>query len=131
MGHIEPTADQLAALDRLPQDEPIVMLNLLRFRDRCADDSIAAGLTGEQAYRRYGEEVGLLDPPFAGEAERIASGRATIIGPAGEHWDLMLLVRYSSPGAFVDAVSRSDYRAIAAWRGASLADSRLVAFGAT
>jgi len=131
MGHIEPTDEQLAALAGLPADEPLVMLNLLRFRTECAGDSVGAGMTGEDAYRRYGDGVGALEPPFAGEAQQIASGKTTVIGPHDERWDLMLLVRYASPQAFIDAVTRPDYREIAVWRTAALDDSRLIAFGAS
>ena len=47
MSILEPTPDQFAALAARPDDEPVVMVNLLKFR---ADG-------GRASYARYAQEV--------------------------------------------------------------------------
>jgi hypothetical protein len=50
---IYPTAEQIQRLLGGPPDRPVVMVNLLRFKARA--DAPDAGLSGEEAYRRYAE----------------------------------------------------------------------------
>jgi uncharacterized protein (DUF1330 family) len=127
MGHIEPTGEQMTALAGLPVDEPIVMLNLIRFRDRCEDDSIAAGMSGRESYRTYGRKLGELGDGFPGAVEAAAPGRTTVIGPADEQWDEVLLVRYPTVRSFIEMLSDPRYQEAARWRTAAVADSRLIA----
>ena len=60
--HIDPTREQFDAFKALPRDAPIAMLNLVRYRERAAypndHDCAALGLTGAEAYARYGAESG-------------------------------------------------------------------------
>ena len=51
---------------------------------------------------------------------------STVIGPADEQWDVLILVRYPSPTAFIDMVTTPEYQALSGHRTAALADSRLV-----
>lgn len=128
---VEPTEAQLAEVGALAADRPVVMLNLLRFRD-VADYSmhpdLASGdpVSGAEAYQRYGAAA----QPHLGEVgasvEYFASCGPTVIGPEGERWDMILLVRYPSPAAFMAMVTKPEYQALAGHRAAALADSRLV-----
>ena len=56
-----------------------------------------------------------------------ATADQTVIGPADEEWDEMILVQYPSRAAFVDMITSDDYLAAHVHREAGLADSRLVA----
>ena len=48
-----PKREQLETLIAGPPDSPVVMLNLLRFKERAtAPDE---GVSGQQAYQRYGD----------------------------------------------------------------------------
>jgi hypothetical protein len=50
-----PTPEQIQGLLKGPADQPVVMLNLLRFKERAtAPDE---GLTGQEAYQRYADEM--------------------------------------------------------------------------
>ena len=130
MYFIEPTPEALQAFqESFPADTPVVMLNLLRFREQ-ADYAEAAGAdpcSGAEAYSRYGAGV----VPLIGEAggELVWQGRpaAMVIGPTDKDWHLMVLVRYPSKDAFLAMVSSESYRAIAFHRTAALLDSRLIA----
>ena len=54
-GYIDPERDQFDAFKALPRDQPVMMLNLLRFRERAAyPDGREA--TGAEAYAAYGRE---------------------------------------------------------------------------
>src|SRR3954471_1060395 len=115
---MEPTAEQLAALEGSPHDGPVVMLNLVRFRHDAAD----GGGTGRAAYVRYSQGfVPLLKKCggtilWAGEVTGVAIGDDT-----GDQWDFAVLVRYPNRKAFVATVTSADYRAITPHRLAGLA----------
>lgn len=127
---IEPTPQSLKALaEHIPSGVPVVMLNLLRFREQ-ADypaDKQQAPCSGREAYARYGAAI----QPFLKRAQAKViwqgSARATVIAPQGEAWDDVLLVEYPSKDAFLGMVTSRDYQAITFHRTAALEDSRLVA----
>ncbi|MFW0786414.1 DUF1330 domain-containing protein [Gordonia sp. CPCC 206044] len=129
---IDPGKGQFAQLSELPADQPVTMLNLLRFRE-VADYSDAVDLTpeepisGAEAYRVY-SRAALPHLEKAG-AEVVFHGDCgpTVIGPVDEQWDTMLLVRYPNPTAFRTMITSPDYQALARHRTAAVADSRLIA----
>lgn len=122
---IEPTTEQLEALLSGDDGGPVVMLNLLRFREEASEP--AEGMSGREAYQRYGAEA--LPHLSDAKAEIVWMGNATgtVIGPADEAWDQVILVRYPSVKAFLEMVSKPAYQQIARFRTAALTDSRLVA----
>jgi len=117
------------ALAGVAEDRPIVMINLLRYRERAAypEGSGAEPCSGRDAYRRYGQaSIGLIIA-VGGQVIWQGSPKAVLIGAPGEEWHKALLVRYPSKRAFLDMVSSADYQAIAVHRTAALEDSRLIA----
>jgi len=48
---IHPTTKQIESLMAGPADQPVVMVNLLRFKPQA--DAPDEGISGEEAYRRY------------------------------------------------------------------------------
>lgn len=131
--HIHPEAAALAALAELPEDQPVVMLNMLRFRVLASypEDSGQAPCSGREAYARYGAEV--LKHVLAVGGKPIWRGAAqlTLIGPQAEPWDEILLVQYPSRAAFLRMISDRDYLASSVHRSAALEDSRLIAMRAS
>ena len=131
MPSIEPTRDQLDAFVRADVDGPVVMLNLLRYREE-ADYSRSPELapdepiSGAAAYQRYSEAVQPFLARVGGHVEHVGGALPSVIGPADERWDAVLLVRYPSRDAFVSMATDRDYLAVAGHRTAALADSRLV-----
>ena len=95
-----------ALVRNLPDHGPVVMVNLVRFRQRAADGNG----TGWDAYLRYSE----LTMPlilerggtvlWAGKAEGAAFGSED----AGR-WDYVVLVRYPSRSAFLDMMNSPAY----------------------
>jgi uncharacterized protein (DUF1330 family) len=129
MPSIDPSEAQLARLVDLEDGKPIVMINLLRYRERAAYDSSADAepCSGREAYERYGMCVLPLLARVGGRIRWRGDARVLVIGPADEHWDEVLLVEYPSRSAFVSMVVSDDYRAIMHHRTAALSDSRLIA----
>lgn len=122
-------SERIRAFTGEPDDGPIVMINLLRFRERAEYPAgfDATPCSGEEAYARYAEAVFPL--LRARGAKLVWRGRAdgVLIGPADESWDDALLVEYPERSVFVGMVTSPEYRAILPHRNAALADSRLIA----
>jgi uncharacterized protein (DUF1330 family) len=129
MPSIEPTADQFAALMKAaPNGQPIVMINLLRYREHAEYPKgfDTTPCSGREAYRRYSEKALQHLATVGGKPIWIGSVKALVIGPQDESWDDALLVQYPSKEAFVEMVSKPDYLHDAVHRTAALADSRLI-----
>jgi uncharacterized protein (DUF1330 family) len=95
-----------AVVRALPDRGPVVMLNLVRFKQTSSDGNGS----GWDAYVRYSEiTMGLIKQRggtvlWAGDAEGYAFGE-------GEDWDYVVLVRYPSRAAFLDMVTSAEYAA--------------------
>ena len=127
MTTVEPTLEQLTALQASPDQGPVVMLNLLRFRDRATGIDAAEGITGEEAYARYGTEVSRYLERAGGRVLLALTPQESVIGPAAGEWDLVLAVHYPSRAAFLGMIADPEYLAVHGHRAAGVADSRLVA----
>jgi len=124
MGKVDFDAAALEAMASGDQDEPVVMLNLLRYRDTAQSGHGVDGLSGREAYDVYGRRFAELHPRFGGEPIWMGRARRSVIG--SEDWDLVVLVRYPTRRQFVEMLKHPDYQAIAPLRAAALADSRLI-----
>ena len=124
MGQIDTNETAVAAMVDGDLDEPVVMLNLLNYRDLAEPGFGVDGLSGRDAYGVYGRKFAELNPRFGGEPIWMGRALNTIIGD--EDWDIVILVRYPTRRQFVEMINDPDYQAIAPIRAAALADSRLV-----
>ena len=103
-----PTIDDLniEALAALPDDMPVVMLNLMRFRQRSLDGNGS----GWDAYLRYSAltikliKAGGGTIIWTGTAETVALG-----SPETNRWDYAALVRYPSRQAFIAMMTSPEY----------------------
>jgi uncharacterized protein (DUF1330 family) len=129
MPSIEPTPERFAALLGA-RDIPgtIVMINLLRFRQRAAypPDFDATPCTGGDAYQRYAEVALQKVHAAGGRALWLGNVVLSVIAPEGEEWNEAVLVEYPSRRAFLDMIGDPEYRAATVHRTAALADSRLI-----
>ena len=113
------------------QEGPIIMLNLLKFKD-LADYELFPDLkppqavSGKKAYDEYMKHT----IPLLKEAgsSLIFMGRPDyyLIGPQEEKYDLMLLVKHESAASFLAFANDERYQEIAGHRSAALEDSRLL-----
>lgn len=125
---IDPRGEDLSELlARIPKDTPLVMLNLLRFRERACYADGDRGLSGEQAYRRYSELIVPFLQAVEGRPQWLGSAHSPLIAPPGEDWHKVLLVSYPSIDHFVSMLRNPDYQKITEHRSAALLDARLVA----
>ena len=125
---IEPTPDQLQALAASPETGPVVMINLLRFKDRADGVDGADGITGEEAYyQRYAVGVAPHLERVGGQILLAVAAQDSVIGPVDGEWDVVLAVQYPSRAAFLSMVTDPGYLKVHAHRAAALADSRLIA----
>ncbi len=122
---IQPTREQIEQLAASPSDQPVVMLNLLRFKDRA--DGIDEGVSGLEAYQRYAEAVAPFLQSVAGRVLLSVQAHETVIGPDAREWDMVLMVEYPSRRKFLEMSMDPEYLKIHEHRAAGLADSRLVA----
>ena len=129
MKTVAPTRESLSRLGMLPKDTPIVMVNLLRFREKALypQGSSFEGCTGRQAYRRYMDTAVEKLSEVGAKPIWMSKALAGIIAPSDEQWDQVLLVRYPSVDAFMTMIKKPDYLAATVHREAALEDSRLIA----
>jgi uncharacterized protein (DUF1330 family) len=110
---------------------PVVMLNLLRFRD-VADYSDFPELvpdepiSGVEAYEIYKEHTAPFLAEAGGNVRFYGEGGHNLIGPDDERWDVVMLVRHASVEAFMAMASNQAYLAGLGHRTAALEDSRLI-----
>lgn len=123
--YIDPERDQFVAFKSLARDRPVMMLNLVRFREKAAyqDDREA---TGAEAYAAYGRESAPVFARVGGEIIWRGKPELTLIGPQQEHWDLIFVARYPTAGAFLEMVTDPAYRQAVKHRQAGVLDSRLI-----
>jgi uncharacterized protein (DUF1330 family) len=95
--------ERVTAMQAKGPDGPIVMVNLLKFRERAgypADHPDAdAGLTGREAYDRYAAAVTKLLPEYG--ARPLWAGDVTFLalGEVEDLWDEIALVEYPDRAA--------------------------------
>lgn len=114
-------------LANIPLDTPVVMVNLLKFRDSAQGKDLSVACSGRKAYGLYAEALIKILPAHHAEVMYLGSVCGSIIGPTDETWDEVLLVRYPSIQAFIGMVESPEYKAVVKYRTAALEDSRLIA----
>jgi len=115
---LEPTAEQFAALAARPADAPVVMVNLLKFKPE----------GGVESYLQYGQEV-VPHLERVGATLRYAGGAPSVVIGDGERpwWDVILIVEYPTPQAFIDMVTTQEYAKVHEHRAAGLDRGDLIA----
>lgn len=109
----------------------VIMLNLLRFRE-LADYSHTPKLaptepiSGKAAYQLYIEHTLPFLQEAGSEVVFMGKGGEFLIGPEGEGWDEVLLVRHESTAKFIEFARNEAYLKGTGHRTAALADSRLL-----
>lgn len=95
---------------------PVVMLNLLRFRED----------GGRASYQRYAEALGAsVNQRYGIVLDYLGDGGRALVAEEGQAWDMVVLVRYPSRQAFADMIRDPDYRALSHLRSEALVESVL------
>lgn len=108
LNQMGPTPEQSQKFLALP-DQPVVMVNLLKFKDG----------PGAQDYAKYGEAMQKILADIGAEVIFSGQCQATLIG--GAEWDMVALVRYPNARALVDMAQSGVYQAAHVHRAAGLA----------
>lgn len=128
--YVDPDRAQFEAFKALDRDQPIEMLNLVRFRDRAAYPDghplADAGLTGAQAYANYGRETAPIIARLGAGIRWRGGFQSMLIGPADESWDEIFVARYPTAHAFLEMVTDPAYRQAVVHRQAAVETSRLI-----
>jgi uncharacterized protein (DUF1330 family) len=124
-----PNPDGLAAFMANTDATPVVMLNLLKFKDRA--DAPDEGISGMEAYGKYADAMRKI---VEGEGGRIFwTGRVDemVIGESDVDFDMVALVEYPSRQAFAKIVMDARVQAIGVHRAAGLSGQWLIAMTET
>ncbi|MGK2932438.1 MAG: DUF1330 domain-containing protein [Solirubrobacterales bacterium] len=121
---LEPDENQVSKLTESTDENPVVMVNLLKFREEAG--GIDQGMSGAEAYGKYSMEVQRFLEGVGGKVLTAVASVDSIIGPEEAEWDMTILVQYPNRQAFLKMVTDPGYLAIAGHRTAALADSRLI-----
>lgn len=93
-------------LKELEHRGPVVMVNLMRFRERSLDDDGS----GWDAYLRYSALTVPMIKARGGTLLWTGDARAVALGAAEDNqWDYLALVSYPDVAAFVDMMTSADY----------------------
>jgi len=120
-----PTKAQIEALLASPETGPVVMLNLLRFKERASEPDL--GETGEAAYLRYATPIRKLLEARGGRFLWVGRVDSQVIGRGAEDFDFIALIEYPSRRSFVELATSAEFAEIGVHRIAGLEGQWLIA----
>lgn len=119
--YLKANRDKMTALFELPDNQELMMLNFLRYRD----SALETGLSGEASYRKYMKAATLFFKLVEAEVVFFGCPQSILIGPEDESlWDDVLIVKYKNPASFLNMVQTKGYPS--ELREQALLDSRLI-----
>jgi len=96
----------VGGLEKLEQQAPVVMVNLMRFRKRSLDGDG----TGWDAYLRYSALTVPMIKARGGTLLWTGDAKAVALGAEqANQWDYLALVHYPDVAAFIDMMTSADY----------------------
>ncbi len=121
----QPDPEQIQELMKGPEDTPVVMVNLLSFKDRA--DGGNEEMTGAESYMRYGRAMREFVESTGGRF--IWSGRvdSMVIGESDADFQVVALVEYPSRKAFLEIATSAHVADIGKDRARGLAGQWLIA----
>ncbi len=125
---LDPTPQQIKGfLAHKGADEPVFMLNLLKFKDR-ATYKDGEDISGREAYGRYAEGFSALVKESGIDGGAIFGGNlnAWMIGEGDGEWDAVAIFKYPNAATMFETVSSDAYRKIHKHRRAGLAGQLLI-----
>ncbi len=104
MSNVEMNTDQLKELVQNPNEEPFVMLNLLKFKKE----------GGRESYVRYTKEANRFVEAVGAKLLFLSQPKELLNGT--ETWDILMLVRYPSRKSFIKMANDPEYIKIHSFR---------------
>ena len=107
---VMPNDDQMAEFLETGNDEPIYMVNLLKFKDKAEyPDKRETDLSGKEAYAIYAEEVQHHLAKVGAKSIFGASVKRLMLGEVEELWDSVAIATYPNRKAMLEMISDPDY----------------------
>lgn len=124
---VYPKGEQLTDAIQKGSDGAIVMVNLLKFKDKAVyKDGRADDASGREAYERYGQEMLKFVTSQGGRVLFVGPVKSLVIGTVEELWDVVALVEYPSSAAFAKIAMSPEVAKIGVHREAGLAGQLLI-----
>jgi len=95
-----PTHEQIEAFLAGPMDTPVVMLNMLTFKERA--DATHSGQSGKAAVMQYSRAMKEFVESHSGTYVIAADIDSQMIGEGGEHFQFVAIMRYPSRQAYLE-----------------------------
>ncbi|GAB5486925.1 MAG: DUF1330 domain-containing protein [Parasphingorhabdus sp.] len=128
--HIDANPKALGEMFKLPMDEEIHMLNMIKLKENAEypDDSEFAkkGWTGAEAYAEYRRHAGPIVARLGGNTHYTGIPQLSLIGPKDEQWDSIFIIYYPDVTVLQALFEDPEYQKHAFHRKAGVADSRLI-----
>ena len=119
---VMPNEKQMEEFLEEGNDEPIFMVNLLKFKEKAEyPDKRETDLTGREAYAIYGVEVVKHLEKVGGKPIFGSDVTRLMLGEVEELWDQVAIAMYPSRKAMLEMISDPDYIESAQHRVAGLA----------
>ena len=129
---VDPSRAHFDAFKALPRDEPIHMLNLLRFNEKAqypdGHPNADKGWSGARAYEEYGKTSGPIFSRVGGSVVWRGQMDAMLIGPDDKQWEVAFIAQYPTAAAFLEMVTDPEYQKAVVNRQAAVLTSRLIRF---
>lgn len=119
---ISPSDTQLAELQSYPQNTPLIMLNILKFKEQTNTNE-----TGQEAYARYLKNATPFVEKSGGKLIWKGQVHSTVIGNSDNQPHVVFLVEYPTVNHFFSMVSNPEYQKIAGDRAIALEYGGLIA----
>jgi uncharacterized protein (DUF1330 family) len=113
---VDPRGDDLKRYLEQDPGGPVVMLNLLKYRDG-----------GQESYRAYSSALKNYLPSIGAEVLYVGDCSTSLVAPPSWDWDAVLIVRYPSRQAFSAMVKDPAYQAVTHLRTEALTEAILQA----
>jgi uncharacterized protein (DUF1330 family) len=124
---VYPKGEQLTEAVAKGVNTPIVMLNLLKFKDKAVyKDGRHDSATGREAYDRYGADMLKFVKDHGGRVLFVGQVKSLVIGDVEDMWDAVALVEYPSSEAFVKIAMSPEVAKFGVHREAGLAGQLLI-----
>lgn len=127
---VVPDEAQMRAMAESDHQGPIVMVNLLKYRERAAYEAgrpeAKENLSGREAYQRYGMVAIQHVTGLGGGVVWMGAQKFVFIGGPEQDWDEVVCVRYPSRAAFLKMIADPGYLAASYHRDAGLERTALL-----
>jgi len=110
LNSLRPTTEQMTMFLEFPDDKPIKMVNLLKFKSKAEyEDQRKTDLTGEEAYAIYSNEVINHLAKVGGKIIFSGKVKGLLLGEVEDLWDLVAIAQYPNKTAMIAMFTNEDY----------------------